>query len=94
MTEDYQKGAIARGFDWLLGVGWTKRVVRLASYSKVAIIAIASGSIALNEQSTIHLPWLANHWPAITSGALLLKEIISTYQANEQVKAVPSTTAN
>lgn len=80
------RGAIAKWLDWLLGVGWTKRLIRVCGYAKVLVMGIAAGSIALNVQTAVHFPWLASHWPAITSASLIIREIISMYQTNEQVK--------
>lgn len=84
---DDGRGAIAHWIDRVFGVGWTKKVVRICSYAKIGIIAIASGSIALNTTNLVHFPWLAGHWAGITSGALILREVISAYSANKVVSS-------
>lgn len=84
MADVTTDGAITRGLNWLLGAGWQKRAVRLLSYAKILVIAIAAGSISLNMQDKIHWEWLSSHWPQITSVCMILREVMSAVQTDKQ----------
>lgn len=81
MPDTTEKGAIARGIDWLLGANWQHKVASACGYVQMVCGAIAGGTLLSTTQvDSLGVPWLAKHWLAVVGWSTIINGALSFNQ--------------
>ena len=78
MADISQKGALARGIDWLLGAQWHQKVTSVCGYIQWLCGIVAGGTLlSAGQVDNLGVPWLARHWLAIMGWATIINGLMS-----------------
>ena len=82
------RGWFAIKLDFLFGVGWTKKVMRIGNLLQVLIVGVGAGSLGLNAQTKFSIPILQRNWVWFFPLCVVAAKVISWYQSENQAAAM------